>query len=82
VNRSVRRHERLEHLLRRVRRLQSICERVAGVVESTAAKAMRPSSLVVEFGLKFSANGTVIVAGASGEASLKMTVSYDSSRQG
>jgi hypothetical protein len=30
--------------------IESICERVAGIVESTAAKAKRPSSLVVSSG--------------------------------
>lgn len=59
--------------------VEAICERVARIVESTAAKAARPSSLVVEFGLKFSAKGNVIVAGASGEASLKVTITYESS---
>lgn len=60
----------------------AVCERVAGVVSSTAAHASKPSSLVVEFGLKFSAKGNVIVAGASGEAALKVTVSYESTQQG
>ena len=59
--------------------IEALCERVAGVLSSTAAHAAKPSSLVVEFGLKFSAKGHVIVAGASGEASLKVTVSYESS---
>jgi hypothetical protein len=31
----------------------------------------------VEFGLKFSASGTVIMAGVAGEASLKVTLGYD-----
>jgi Trypsin-co-occurring domain 1 len=31
----------------------------------------------VEFGLKFSASGGVIMAGVAGEASLKVTLSYD-----
>jgi hypothetical protein len=59
----------------------ALCERVAGVVETTTEHAKRPESLVVEFGLKFSAKGNVIVAGVSGEGSLKVTVSYESSRQ-
>jgi hypothetical protein len=33
--------------------------------------------LVVEFGLKFSAKGNVVVAGATGEATLKVTLTYD-----
>jgi hypothetical protein len=59
----------------------ALCARVAGLVLSTAAQAAKPSALVVEFGLKFSATGNVIVAGTSGEASLRVTVSYESSRQ-
>jgi len=62
--------------------ISALCERVAGMVSSTTAHASKPSSLVVEFGLKFSAKGQVIVAGASAEASLKVTVSYESERQG
>jgi len=31
----------------------------------------------VEFGLTFSAQGSVIVAGAAGEATLKVTLTYD-----
>jgi hypothetical protein len=31
----------------------------------------------VEFGLKFSASGGVIMAGVAGEASLKVTLGYD-----
>ena len=31
----------------------------------------------MEFGLKFSASGTVIMAGVAGEASLKVTLGYD-----
>lgn len=60
----------------------AVCERVAGVVSLTASHVSKPSSLVVEFGLKFSAKGNVIVAGASGEAALKVTVSYGPSGQG
>jgi Trypsin-co-occurring domain 1 len=42
-----------------------------------AGAAARPDRLDVEFGLKFSASGTVIMAGVAGEASLKVTLSYD-----
>ena len=52
------------------------------VARSTAqmiekAGAARPDRVDVEFGLKFSASGTVIMAGVAGEATLKVTLGYD-----
>ncbi len=52
------------------------------VAKSTAqmldkAGAARPDRVEVEFGLKFSASGGVIMAGVAGEASLKVTLGYD-----
>lgn len=45
-------------------------------VRTAAARAARPDQLEVEFGLKFSVKGDVIVAGASGEATLKVKLVY------
>jgi hypothetical protein len=42
-----------------------------------AGTAARPDRVDVEFGLKFSVSGTVIMAAAAGEASLKVTLGYD-----
>jgi hypothetical protein len=42
-----------------------------------AGAAARPDRVEVEFGLKFTATGTVIMAGVAGEASLKVTLGYD-----
>ena len=42
-----------------------------------AGSAGRPDRVEVEFGLKFSASGTVIMAGMAGEASLKVTLGFD-----
>jgi Trypsin-co-occurring domain 1 len=42
-----------------------------------AGTAARPDRVEVEFGLKFSASGGVIMAGVAGEASLKVTLGYD-----
>jgi len=56
---------------------------IVAVAKSTAAMigsmagAARPDTVEVEFGLKFSASGTVIMAGVAGEASLKVTLGYD-----
>lgn len=36
-----------------------------------------PDQVQVKFGLKFSAHGQVIVAGASGEATLEVTLTYN-----
>lgn len=58
-------------------------ETIAEVARSTAemieraGAAARPDRVEVEFGLKFSASGGVIMAGVAGEASLKVTLSYD-----
>jgi len=42
-----------------------------------AGAAARPDRVDVEFGLKFSASGGVIMAGVAGEASLKVTLGHD-----
>jgi hypothetical protein len=46
-----------------------------------AGSAGRPDRVEVEFGLKFSASGGVIMAGVAGEASLKVTLGYDVARR-
>lgn len=45
-------------------------------IEKAAVRAARPDQVEVEFGLKFSAKGDVIAAGAVGEATLKVTLVY------
>ena len=57
-----------------------VASSVAGTVAELAKRAARPDQVVVEFGLKFSLQGDVVVASASGEASLTVTVTYDVSR--
>jgi Trypsin-co-occurring domain 1 len=58
-------------------------EAIVGVARSTAelieraGDTARPDRVEVEFGLKFSASGGVIMAGVAGEATLKVTLSYD-----
>jgi hypothetical protein len=51
--------------------------RSTAVMIGQTAGAARPDHVAVEFGLKFSASGTVIMAGVAGEASLKVTLTYD-----
>jgi hypothetical protein len=53
-----------------------VAKSTAQMIEKTGAAA-RPDRVDVEFGLKFSASGTVIMAGVAGEASLKVTLGYD-----
>jgi Trypsin-co-occurring domain 1 len=53
-----------------------VARSTASMVERAGA-ASRPERVEVEFGLKFSMSGRVIMAGVAGEASLKVTLSYD-----
>ena len=53
-----------------------IARSTAQMIEKAGASA-RPDRVEVEFGLKFSTSGTVIMAGVAGEASLKVTLGYD-----
>jgi hypothetical protein len=53
-----------------------VARSTAEMIERAGAAA-RPDRVDVEFGLKFSASGTVIMAGVAGEASLKVTLGYD-----
>lgn len=55
----------------------AVATRLAGTVGELAARSVRPDRVEVEFGLSFTAQGNVIVAGSSVAASLKITVGYD-----
>jgi len=57
-----------------------VARSTAQMIEKAGAAA-RPDRVDVEFGLKFSASGTVIIAGVAGEASLKVTLGYDTGSQ-
>lgn len=59
---------------------------IVAVAESTVAtigqlgrRSIHPDTMEVKFGLKFSAQGNVIMAGAAGEASLEVTLTYQRS---
>ena len=43
---------------------------------SWGKRSVHPDEMEVKFGLKFSAQGNVIVAGAAGEATLEVTLTY------
>jgi len=53
-----------------------VAKSTAEMIEK-AGSAARPDRVEVEFGLKFSVSGGVIMAGVAGEASLKVTLGYD-----
>jgi hypothetical protein len=59
----------------------AVARSTAKMIDSAGAAA-RPDRVEVAFGLKFSASGGVIMAGASGEASLMVTLSYDVAGRG
>jgi Trypsin-co-occurring domain 1 len=54
----------------------ALAGKVAGTVDELTARAARPQRLEVQFGLSFSVEGRIIVAGATAEASLHVTVGY------
>ncbi|TDD69767.1 CU044_2847 family protein [Actinomadura rubrisoli] len=70
-----------EHLLNAFARAQEaivdVASSTAAMIDATARRAAAPQALEVEFGLKFSAKGNVIMAGASGEATLKVKLTYE-----
>jgi hypothetical protein len=57
-----------------------IASRMASTINRMAERSVAPERLDLEFGLTFTLEGNVIVGSASGEASLKVTVSYDTRR--
>lgn len=61
-------------------RAQSAIVEVAASTVNTLGqlgrRSVRPDEVTVKFGLKFSAQGNVIVAGAAGEATLEVTLTY------
>jgi hypothetical protein len=56
--------------------IAAVARSTAGMIERSGPAA-RPDRVEVEFGLKFSASGGVIMAGVAGEASLRVTLGYD-----
>jgi hypothetical protein len=53
-----------------------IASSTAESIEKAAARAARPDRVEIEFGLRFSVRGDVIVASAAGEATLKVKLTY------
>lgn len=60
--------------------IEAIAKRLAATLDELAEQAVRPDRIEVQFGLKFTAGGGVLVAGSSVEASLQVTIGYDRAR--
>jgi hypothetical protein len=54
----------------------TVAESTADIISQLGKRSLSPNELEVKFGLKFSAQGNVIVAGAAGEATLEVTLTY------
>ena len=54
----------------------AVAESTVATIGQLARRSVRPDEVEVKFGLKFSAQGNVIVAGAAGEATLEVTLTY------
>jgi hypothetical protein len=54
----------------------AIAESTVSTISQLGQRAVRPDEMEVRFGLKFSAQGNVIVAGAAGEATLEVKLTY------
>jgi hypothetical protein len=57
--------------------IEAIAAKTADTLRGLGKQALRPDRLAVEFGLCFTAEGGVLVAGSSVQASLKVTITYD-----
>jgi hypothetical protein len=56
--------------------------KAAGSVQALADRSAHPDELAVEFGLAFTASGGLVIAGASAQASLKVTIKYNRPESG
>ena len=54
----------------------AVASSTVDVIGQLSEQAVRPDQVEVTFGLKFSAQGNVVLAGASGEATLEVKLSY------
>ncbi len=54
----------------------AVASSTVDVIGQLSERAMRPEQVEVRFGLKFSMQGNVVLAGASGEATLEVTLRY------
>ncbi len=70
-----------EHVLGAFERAQAAIVEVASstvaTVRDAAKRGARPDRMEVEFGVKFTVSGDVVIAGASAEASLLVRLTYE-----
>lgn len=57
-----------------------LAKKSADMFETVAKAGTRPSQIQVSFGLAFTVQGGIILVGASSEASLTVTLTYDRSQ--
>ena len=57
--------------------IEAIATRLGETLDELGQRAVQPDRVEVKFGLKFTAEGGVLVAGSSAEASLEVTIGYD-----
>jgi hypothetical protein len=61
--------------------IEAVARSAADTVRKLKAKAISPSSVEIELGLAFTAQGGVVVAGAGVEASIVVHLTYDASQR-
>jgi Trypsin-co-occurring domain 1 len=54
-----------------------IAKQTAGSVNDLLTQARHPNEVKVEFGIALTAQGNVLIAGGSAQATLKVTLTYD-----
>jgi hypothetical protein len=54
----------------------AVAESTVSTIGRLGRRSVKPDEVEVKFGLSFSAQGSVIVAGAAGEATLEVTLTY------
>ncbi|MFC6082132.1 CU044_2847 family protein [Sphaerisporangium aureirubrum] len=52
----------------------------AATMTAARSRGAAPTVMEVEFGLKFSTTGSVVIAGVSGEATITVKMTYDSAK--
>ncbi|GIJ26737.1 hypothetical protein Vqi01_18990 [Micromonospora qiuiae] len=54
----------------------AVAASTVGTIAQLGKQSLRPDEVQVKFGLKFSASGSVIIAGASSEATMEVALTY------
>ncbi|WP_210571682.1 CU044_2847 family protein [Streptomyces sp. GESEQ-4] len=57
--------------------ITALASQLAGTLAAMGERAVRPDHVEVQFGLSFTAQGGIVVAGVGSQASLQVTLSYD-----